>query len=341
MATTCIVTATICDPSQTSLLGNALVRFRLRNFVGSIPIVSGTSVVCEDTIDSYPSPAGAIVQTITCNTAISPVNTFYTVEFWNQGRIISSGNYIFNANTSLNTVSNINPAPAPAGPSAIIFENNGVLNSSQTLLNLESTNGSVAITDQGGGNINLAATGASFSTSGSLGFWGPGVVNVLGLSNAGGSIGVTANLVSVWAFVLQASWTVRKISFIVEGPSGGQTVNFGIYNSAGAKLIDSGALSGTSLGLVTAVVTPTTLAPGTYYFAQSSTNGGITCRTFVWPSTNSPATNTQEVLLNQAGQAIGVGQAANPTSAGSMPATLGTITADTLGLGAAYVYFTP
>jgi hypothetical protein len=157
MAATCTVTATITDPSGASLLGNALVRFRLRNYTGFVPVVSGTSVLCETQIDAYPNPAGAISQILTCNTAISPINTFYTVEFWNQGRIVTSANYYFNANTSLNTASNINPAPAPAGPSSIIFENNGTLNSSQTLLNLESTDSSVVITDKGAGTLNLQA----------------------------------------------------------------------------------------------------------------------------------------------------------------------------------------
>jgi hypothetical protein len=153
MAATCTVTATITDPSGASLLGNALVRFRLRNYTGFVPVVSGTSVLCETQIDAYPNPAGAISQILTCNTAISPINTFYTVEFWNQGRIVTSANYYFNANTSLNTASNINPAPAPAGPSSIIFENNSVLNSSQTLLNLTSTQ--FSITDLGNGQLDL------------------------------------------------------------------------------------------------------------------------------------------------------------------------------------------
>ena len=153
MATTCVITATIVDPSQTNLLGNAFIKFRLRNFTGFVPQVAGTSLIVEDTIAAYPSPAGVISQVLTCNTAISPPGTFYTSEMWNQGRIISSGNYIFNSNTSLNTASNINPAPAPAGPSSIIFENNSVLNSSQTLLNLTSTQ--FSITDFGNGQLDI------------------------------------------------------------------------------------------------------------------------------------------------------------------------------------------
>ena len=69
------------------------------------------------------------------------------------------GELFFNGNTSLNTAATINPAPAPQGPSSIIFENNGALNSSQTLLNLESTDSSVIITDAGAGTINLQSGG--------------------------------------------------------------------------------------------------------------------------------------------------------------------------------------
>src|SRR5271166_536003 len=113
MSTTCTVTAMITDPSQTNLLGNAYVKFRLRNFLGFVPQVSGTSVMCEDTIVAYPNPAGVISQVITCNTAISPVNTFYTVEFWNQGRLTSSANYFFNSSIDLSVAQEINPPPPP------------------------------------------------------------------------------------------------------------------------------------------------------------------------------------------------------------------------------------
>ena len=113
MSNTCLVTATITDPSQSPLLGNAYVKFRLRNFTGFVPTVSGGEVICEDSIDAYPNPAGVISQVLVCNTAISPVNTFYAVEFWNQGRPVSSANYFFNQNTDLSSAQEINPPPPP------------------------------------------------------------------------------------------------------------------------------------------------------------------------------------------------------------------------------------
>ena len=113
MSNTCVVTATITDPSQTGLLGNAFLRFRLRNFVGFVPTVPGGEVICEDSIDAYPNPAGVVSQVLICNTAISPVNTFYTVELSNKGRIVSSANYLFTQNTDLSSAQEINPPPPP------------------------------------------------------------------------------------------------------------------------------------------------------------------------------------------------------------------------------------
>ena len=45
--------------------------------------------------------------------------------------------------------------------------------------------------------------------------------------------------------------------------------------------------------------------------------------------------------MNQAGNYLAVAQAANPTVAGVMPATLGTLTADAGDFGAAFVYWGP
>ena len=324
MAATCTVTATITDPSGASLLGNALVRFRLRNYTGFVPVVSGTSVLCETQIDAYPNPAGAISQILTCNTAISPINTFYTVEFWNQGRIVTSANYYFNANTSLNTASNINPAPAPAGPSSIIFENNGVLNSSQTTLNLENTDGSIVITDEGSGTLNLQAVTTGFSTTGYGGFWSAGfpMMSMYVANFTGGDIVSTAvNQVIVWQFLLETPITIRNLSSYVYTGSAGTTVNFGIYNAAGNKLIDSGALSIAITNTQLSVsIAPVVLPAGTYYFAasQSIAIGEV----LAFDLNNIVAVTT----VSAGGSGVAkIGVAANATSLGVMPSTLGTI----------------
>ena len=161
MATQITVTGTIADPSGTALTSGAFVRFKLRNYQGYVPKVSGTSIICETQIDAQPDGSGNISQALWKNSDITPSSTYWTVEFWSLGRITSSGNYIFNANASLNSASQINTPPVPAGFS-LVLENNGTLNSSQSTLNLESTDASVTITDVGGGTLNLqAASGAS------------------------------------------------------------------------------------------------------------------------------------------------------------------------------------
>ena len=323
MAATCTVTATITDPSGASLLGNALVRFRLRNYTGFVPVVSGTSVLCETQIDAYPNPAGAISQILTCNTAISPINTFYTVEFWNQGRIVTSANYYFNANTSLNTASNINPAPAPAGPSSIIFENNGVLNSSQTTLNLENTDGSIVITDEGSGTLNLQAVTTGFSTTGYGGFWSAGfpmMIMYVASFTGGVLVSTAVNQVLVWQFLLETPITIRNLSSCVYSGSAGATVNFGIYNAAGNKLIDSGALSiAITNAQLSVSIAPVVHPAGTYYFAASqSTDAG---EVLAFNLYNIAAVTT----VSAGGSVAKIGVAANATSLGVMPSTLGTI----------------
>jgi len=340
MAATCTVTATITDPSGASLLGNALVRFRLRNYTGFVPVVSGTSVLCETQIDAYPNPAGAISQILTCNTAISPINTFYTVEFWNQGRIVTSANYYFNANTSLNTASNINPAPAPAGPNSIIFENNSVLNSSQTLLNLTSTQ--FSITDFGNGQLDLEPLTSGGSPvvlpATGMGFYGPypalGPTFPFYATNiaAPNPIALNINQISVFLFYLPFTIPISKVAFPLATPGApGATVNFGIYTpncvtgGVSTKLLDSGAIAadGAADSVVTVSITTVTLPAGSYAFTQSTSDTSVAIPTV--GSTEDAGDGTFSLNAFNPVAAL----ASNVTVAGVMPATLGTLTAMT------------
>lgn len=323
MASPITVTASLTDPSSTALQGNSFLRFILRNFSGFVPQVSGTSILPEIQIDALPNGSGAISQTLWKNSDISPATTFYTVQLWNQGRITSSGNYIFNASTSLNTASQLNAPPVPAGFS-LVFENNGVLNSSQSILNLVNTDGSVTLTDLGAGNIQVNAATTGFAAAGTGGFWSSGFP----LMASWGTSGITAGNPStsidqlvVFQFTLQSTWTIRQVSCnITTGQSGG-LVNFGIYTAAGNKVLDSGGLTATSSNVTQSnAITPVVLPPGVYYFAQSSHNTTTQVTAFTGSSTQ------MNTLLNLNGT-VKVGTAANATVSGVMPATLGTITA--------------
>ena len=323
MANTCVVTATITDPSQTSLLGNAFVKFQLRNFTGFVPQVQGSNVVCEDTIVAYPNPAGSISQVLVCNTAISPENTFYTAEFWNQGRIVSSANYYFNANTSLNTVSNINPAPAPTGPSSIVFENNGILNSSQTLLNLTST--TITIQDLGGGRIDLEAGSTGLSGNGAY-FVGPGIsaLNTIYAQQSSGGLGggvfnSAAGVVQVYLFELQIPYTISKASIEAIGSQINVDAYFGIYGYSGNLLVNAGTfLNLSSSGVQTNSFSPVTLPAGTYWHAQATN----TSDTGQFPAIIVADATVSAALTKNATRAA---TAANAAS-GSLPLTLGALT---------------
>jgi len=326
------VNATVQDITSTDLNNpansSAFVRFRLRNFQGSVPQISGTSIVAETLIDSLPGASGAISQLLWGNNNITPANTYYTVELWSKGRITSSGNYIFNANTNLDTASPINPTPAPQGPSSIVFENNGALNSSQTLLNLANTDGSITLTDLGGGEIDITSNaGANFKTPGQNFFFGPGIPFVYGLAWQAGQIGAANQAVYVFGFNLEAAWTLTSASYISQNSGAGEYYGFGIYDANGNAKIRTSFLS-TAIGSATTnTFPPVTLPPGFYYFAQSVDATGLSAPSITLPGNGGSISNTTFfTFLNANGTYVG-GIAANPMGAntGVMPATLGAI----------------
>jgi len=319
------VTATIFDPSATGVVGNAFVRFRLRNFDGYVPIVSSTGVFIETQLDAFPGAGGAVSQSIVGNNNITPANTYYTVEFWNNGRLTSSGNYQISGNTNLNTASTINPSPTPAPPNTIVFQNNGAMNSSQTTLNLESSDGSVVITDEGLGTLDLTVTGSSLSGNGAY-FFGPGITDlgtIYGASLLGSAtMNGTAGVVQVYLFELTASYTISKASVLAIGSQFGVHGYFGIYSYAGVKLVDGGSfLDEASSNVQTNSFTPVTLPPGTYWFAQATSSTGV--GQYVGITVSGSGANAGKVWTQNTTRAA---TAANAISGGALPATLGTLT---------------
>jgi hypothetical protein len=178
----------------------------------------------------------------------------------------------------------------------------------------------------------------SFSTAGQSGFWGPGFFN-LPLSNLSSTsqLNNSANEVRFYQFQLLFSITVSRISFNVTGGSNGAKFSFGIYNSAGSsKLIDSGALTVAGTGVQTATITPVTLSAGTnYIYAQTAT---------VAANVNGPslANMSSNVLPVWNANGTRSGTAANASSAGVLPTTLGSLSADnTTNTFVAGVFFEP
>jgi hypothetical protein len=205
---------------------------------------------------------------------------------------------------------------------ALVLQSNGVANGNQLLFNLHSADGTVVITDDGIGDINLKANTSTFNTSGQGWMIGPGMTDaqsLVGQFNAA-ITNFSANQVIVMQFVLQSSWTVSKCAYQVSNIASGN-FNIGIYDSGSNKKIDA-LFDGSTSALQTISFSPTTLPPGVYYFACSATTVSIT-----GPALQaSPSIYTQLLKMLNAGSSPVVASAANATVSNVLPATLGTLT---------------
>jgi hypothetical protein len=183
----------------------------------------------------------------------------------------------------------------------------------------------------------ITNTGSSSVTALS-GFIGPGwepVKAVFGLgTQANGSLGVAANTVYVWKFDLLGSVLISTIVCRSTYTGTSHNAVFGIYDVNKNKVLDSGAIAFASSGLKSTSITPVTLQPGTYFFAQSVDNTAITAY-----SLNLVSYDWAD-MLNLAVVPF-VSTAANTMSGTVLPSTLGALTADsTSGLQPGFVLMT-
>lgn len=239
---------------------------------------------------------------------------------------------------------------------ALVLSTNGVINTSQMALNLQNTDGALSLASDAFGNVTInnpamppggtagqvltkvngtsfdtqwtsPSSGPSYSTVGQGGFWSAGYDQTFlncGVSSSGPVSPEANNSVWVYQFTLGYNIAVGHLSTWITTGIGAQTVNFGVYSAAGSKILDSGAIPASATGAQSVSITPVTLLAGVvYYFAQSSSNTNVSTITIG----QSAQYNTMKTLVNTYG--IRIGEAANTTSAGVMPATLGTITPDT------------
>lgn len=99
--------------------GDCFVRFRLRNYQGTVPRVIGIGAIAKVSVDVAPDNTGAFSTSVWGNDVIQPVNspatTFYTVEFWSAGRAYFTGNYQFTGAGpfNLDNASPISSTPPP------------------------------------------------------------------------------------------------------------------------------------------------------------------------------------------------------------------------------------
>jgi hypothetical protein len=160
---------------------------------------------------------------------------------------------------------------------------------------------------------------ASISNSGLGGLFLPVGASMLQGALSSQTIGSsTANQVHVFQFALPIGATIGHLSVSITTTSGTNTANFGIYDAAGNKLLDSGTVSCSTITVRTNTPTALTLPPGVYYYAFSASDTG-TCQ-----ASGLSQASANGALMNANGSRYGT--AANSTVGGIMPATLGTIT---------------
>lgn len=203
---------------------------------------------------------------------------------------------------------------------------NGLLDAHQAIVTLNTKlaglKGGTTINNiiQGGGG----SSAVSFNTPGLGFFFGPGIfLPISAISRSTGASWVPVpNQVSVIQFVLDVTFQISKVSINIIANAIGKHAGFGIYSGDGnTKIIDSGPMALDSITVLTSSIGPFVLAPGTYFYAQTSDTTTATLNTSSSVSLNDAA------LMNANSSFPRYAVAANASVAGQLPTTLGTLTA--------------
>ena len=323
--------------------GNVLVDGYLKLRLSQDASVSGVGNICSGVeitiqLDASGNAVTSPAQYVWGNDNLLPINTYYRVTGYTQSgqpawgpnnqQIVGSGT--FDLGTWVpNQVISWNPPP-----SGITFENSGTPNSSQIVLNLESTDASITITDVGGGTLNLEVAGGGGTAFPDFMF---GIGNFCPLSGAGVAVNTATNdsALRVYAqrFSSPVGFSFSKLSFTAAcNLGGGGFINIGVYNDSGSLLFQTGAIA---IGNFTELNIDRTLSPvwagaaGNYYIAWTTTDAGNTTMwgwdfsTFLIDSGNS-----KRNLLNR-NSIVNFGYSPNPATSGAaaMPSSLGSLTA--------------
>jgi hypothetical protein len=225
------------------------------------------------------------------------------------------------------------PAQSSFSGQGILLQTNGVNNSDQSLLNLQEGSGVTLSNSDGTTTISASGGGAVISTAGQGFFFGPGITSVnasfINLNETAEVSAGTNNAVLVFQFTLFGTYTISTISTVIFTGATSALVSYGIYDATGTNLLlNSGTFSASSTGTKVNTITPVTLNPGVYWFAQTSSSG--TVQSLGTSQQNSgTATGWYYILLNT--NYPRSGQAANSSSSGVLPSSLGTITGYTSG----------
>jgi len=247
-------------------------------------LVTGTGELCAGikgslTLDNNGQVAASPAQYMWPTDQMSPSNITYTVWVYsangqiawgpNYGLTVPSGAGSFNLCT---WVPNQIGAGSGAAAGSLTLQVEGVNNAVQSLLNLESTDGSVTITDEGNGSVNFQSGGGITSTTPFSNY-----------SNSLSSISPVQNgkntLTIIYLFV-QYAVKFKTINLNMSGGTPGPLFNLGIYqmNSSltqATKLCEIGPTTPDGIpSLHTFPITAgeITLPPGLYLFVMTGTS---------------------------------------------------------------------
>ncbi len=184
----------------------------------------------------------------------------------------------------------------------------------------------------------LANQGAVINVANQGGFWSAGIteynIGTVG-ANQNPVSGQSVNQVVIWQFVLKFTITIRNITTNTNVGTGswnsaGKHYSVAIYSADGTtKLLDTGPLSPSANGNITTAVTPVTLTPGVYWFAQTADAlaGSSGLKNIAYGASDS---NGNSIAYGYAALTTFVHPryaiAGNASVAGQMPTTLGTLT---------------
>ena len=116
-AQTTAVTGNLRTVLGEDLGSNTFIRIRLRNFKPNRPLVSGVGIIGQTRKDVFPDSVGLISTNVYDNNLITPNGTFYTLEFYFQGRFVHAASYLITGATfDFNTATPLSTAPTATIP---------------------------------------------------------------------------------------------------------------------------------------------------------------------------------------------------------------------------------
>ncbi len=127
----------------------------------------------------------------------------------------------------------------------------------------------------------------------------------------------SADEIRVTQFVLPFRVTVGKIVIEISTGSASGKMGIALYDKDSNLVLESGAISTTSTGVISTSITAVTIEPGVYFLADTADNTTVQTRKVTFPTQVRGLMNKQTVKKH--------GTGANSSTAAVFPSTIGAI----------------